>query len=229
MSHDTHKSPKAPNDYYIDDLIRQSKLDHPPVTHDKLLALEELDSFEGYDPRGVIDIVGVLGGLKPTAIVARPNDEPSVIKLEDLMQRLGLAYAGIDDLEQARSFAVSYYPELASILAELSPRLRDPQGFDERAHRQAGKLLGYPEKSIEHFIARSKHDIQTGKRTPIIDKRTQGIDPEMMPFVDIILDSESAREEAKRYGEPLRRLVEVMAPSTYNSAVAKAAMRYQAS
>jgi hypothetical protein len=173
-----------------------------------LSRLDELSDTLGVSD--VVDVVGVLADIKPTAIVDDTAD------MEQVIDELGL-YACVyyDDMNSSLlvSKSETSYQELARTLTE--------SGGESRM-RNIGRLLGYPRTATDYFIARGETlDGTFEQQLPLILPRELVGTPlgELHPFV---YSPDHWREEVESYTVPLAAAVSSMTPLTYDTLCMKA-------
>lgn len=162
------------------------------------VALAELDALGEklgrLVARDVIDVIGVVAGIKPAAIVGGDTTAVST----PLLDRLGVKTATSTAAEQL--IYVSYRQELALDLAAAHERAL---AGDLEAHRQVGELLGYPETAIVYFLKRWE-SLDTDQ--PLPQHRPEEVEGTVSRrFQAFILSPDHYEEEVASYCQPLEQ------------------------
>ena len=177
-----------------------------------LKALAELDAlsekFGKLAARDVSDVIGVLYGVKPAAMIGGDNTCIS----KDVLNNLGLQCVSstVEDI-----LYISYDKEMAIRLSNLHERAWDDpmESFDE--HREIGKLLGYPDTAVEYYLERLK---TLDGDNPLPQFRPPEVEGTISRrFQRFILSPGRYQEEVKKYCLPLEEATRAHAPKTYEA------------
>lgn len=214
----------------VDALIATTRQEMVPITHELEIGLVALDDsvqdiFQAYE---MADIVGVLSGVKPAALLGEDNIGTGRFseELPRALQLMGLTAQKIS----SNAVAVSRHPE---IVHELSCYYDRRFGDNtEAAHYGIGKCLGYPVSATEYFLRRLP-TLFGDDELPIVRPLSGG---DERYFHQFVLSPGHYQEEIDTYAKPLREAVELMAPNTYRTIlehnkhkVGRAAVKGQAS
>lgn len=173
---------------------------------DALKEIEGRVKRRAFIPSDVIDLVGVVAGVKPAAII-----QPYTIgDIEAVAKDLHISCRVIDEISE---FAVSRYPELSNELARMYTATQNGGRLTESAHRAIGELLGYPKTATDYFIARAD-TLDTSDELPMVVPR---------PFIDtvdgyfhsFVLSPDHYKEEVEAYCRPLQAATKEWMPDTY--------------
>lgn len=164
---------------------------------------EEFGESIAYD---VTDVIGVLVGLKPAALVGGNKRDIET----SLFERLGLSYA---QWPEKNLVYVSRDKVLAHRLAELHKQVWGSNAIYPDENREIGRLLGYPETATEYFIERLK-TLGSNNPLPAVNPDDTG-DTVSSYFQNLILSPDNYKEELAEYCEPLEAAVREFAPKTY--------------
>lgn len=203
-----------PTESAIDDLISKATSEVPLLSSEQVEMLAHLDASAAkekeIDWRAVdmLDIVGVVAGIKPSAFLNM--DGPDA---EKIMTKLGLAW----HQTIGGGMAISRFDTLADALAARFEHLWDGIGDRDTMHREIGKLLGYPATATEYFIKRSATIDNP------IDEQLPMILPEELEgtvrgsFHQFVLSPEAWRDELESHVVPIEAAVKELAPLTYEA------------
>lgn len=164
---------------------------------------EEFGEFIAYD---VTDVIGVLVGLKPAALVGGNKQDIDT----DLLGRLGLSYT---QWPEKNLVYVSRDGETVRRLAELHKKVWGKNATYPDESREIGRLLGYPETATEYFIKRLKTLDSDSPLPAFIPEETK--DTVSSYFQNLVLSPDNYKEELASYCEPLEAAVREFAPRTY--------------
>jgi hypothetical protein len=194
------------NNLPISERIEKSTSEVPILTAEQKQGLLMVDSQPISTGRAsaISELVGVLAGLKPSALMR--NDW---IHTEDI-ESVGLNYNVLGE----HHFAVSRDSEISDNLSEVFEKARDDDGMlSDDGHRQIGKLLGYPESSTDYFIKRGPTVFTPDELPMVKSRKLQGTASDF--FHQFILSPDHYEEEIENYILPLVAAVKSLAPNTY--------------
>jgi len=165
-------------------------VDSQPITRDRAVAVSEL--------------VGVLSGIKPAALMNKPS-----INVEDI-ESVGLKHIALGN----RFYGVSRDDEINKYISEVYSADRTEDGYlTEDSNRSFGTLLGYPETAIDYFLARTS-TVDSPDVLPIVKtRRLQGTVGEFLHL--FILSPEHYEREIEEYIAPLEAAIKSLTPNTY--------------
>lgn len=169
------------------------------------LGLIDKESAALGNAQSVVELVGVLAGIKPVALIRA--DE---CVTPDLIEATGLSCVDIED----GHLAVSSDSELARQFKEdfIYQRGED-QFFTDEGHRRIGKMLGYPETATDYFLKRWE-SMDTDDELPmVVSKSLKGTPTDY--FHHFILSPDNYQQEIDEYVKPLESAVKLLAPDTY--------------
>ncbi|HEX8390668.1 MAG TPA: hypothetical protein VF597_04565 [Candidatus Saccharimonadales bacterium] len=197
----------------VDTLIERTKTEIPPLTAEKIAAIDQLDEFGASGDKSKATetafVVGVLSGVKPSTIIYRDRlgDVSDQGRFDDTLEKLDLSHVTYMSFGHEINI-ISRHPEIADALVQaLDIRAVD----SDVAHRRIGQLLGYPETATDYFIERLS-TLDTTDELPRVDKTDLG---ELEHFSQLILSPEHYEDEIAAYVRPLADSVHVLAPKTY--------------
>jgi hypothetical protein len=194
------------NNVPISERIENSTREVPVLTSEQKQGLLMVDSQPINNGRAsaISELVGVLAGLKPSALMR--NDW---INTEDI-EAVGLNYNVLGE----HHFAVSRDGEISDNLSEVFETARYDDGMlSEDGHRQLGKLLGFPETSTEYFLKRTPTVFTPDELPMVKSRKLQGTASDF--FHQFILSPDHYEEEINTYILPLVAAVKSLAPNTY--------------
>lgn len=215
MNHETKTYSAREPSPSIDDLIKNLSLE----AHDQQFSQKHFDAMTDIDRAGVqdelmrseiMDIIGVVIGIKPSAVLSYSAQLTSQIR------DLGLNYHKLTDLAGNDGLTISRSELLAKKLVESFQELWSRDRNDRSAvHRDIGKMLGYPETSTDYFI----------KRSATLDGPLESQLPAIIPhefesgagheFCQLIFSPYHWREELEAYSLPLELATRLLAPKSY--------------
>ena len=176
-------------------------------------ALDELDTLSvqfgediAYD---IVDVIGVLIGLKPVAMIGGNSEVPNID--DDLIGMLGLRY---DAWAEKNLTYVSRSQEQAARLAELHKIVWGMNAAHPDKNREIGALLGYPETATDYFLKRLE-SLETDSPLPIFEPDELAGSVSRY-FCELILSPDHYKDELKAYSLPLEKGVQEFAPKTYD-------------
>jgi len=178
--------------------IMTQKAHIPPLSKDQQDALYKLDqtATDMLSASLVVDVVGVIAGIKPAAFLEEGEKQKNLIKA------LGLCFTS---MEQGMA-TISWSQERADELAELMNDMR----ADDDLERKIGLLLGYPPTATEYFIVRSRMEILP----PFVEPEPgPGIPNEN--YLQFVLSPENYEEEVRMYAAPLEAATIQLAPRAH--------------
>ena len=182
-----------------------------PVDPNALTALDSLATAHGehiaYD---ITDIVGVLVGLKPVAMIGNNSKAPDITTA--LVEKLGLKHASWPEKNLTY---VSFNQENADRMAQLHTVVWGANAAHPDENREIGALLGYPVTATDYFIRRLT-SFEAGVPLPIVEI-DEPADSVSQYFCSLILSPEHAKEEISAYCKPLEEAVQEFAPTTYET------------
>ena len=209
MTHNNHLSDKSEEPpLAIDDLIDATQAEAKlGLNNQQCMIMDDLDRLSCGDlslSNGMIDICGVMAGIKPAALVSCDNQSI------DLIAELGLCIEGTN---HRSAVTISHSRDLARrLVEEFRSTTEETDGHE---HRIIGKILGYPETATEYFL----------KRMPTVLQSTELQLPMVQPvelenkvrrhFSQLVLSPEFWREELNDYVIPLEDATRELAPRTY--------------
>lgn len=178
-------------------------------SHDALLELDNLSRKAKGDmalAADIVDVIGVLAGIKPAAFIGGNE----LVVGNDLLSRLGLVCA----TSKIKNIVyVSFDKEKAERLASLHELVWGKNAEYANENREIGRLLGYPVTATEYFLHRLSV-YGTTEELPIVRvKRTK--DTVSEHFQSLILSPEHYDQELAAYSEPLEKATRLLAPRTY--------------
>lgn len=177
-----------------------------PLSAEQRVVLASLDSAttDSVEAAELMDIAGVLGGVKPAALLHGDIvDRESVVRLG--LKTMG-AYNGC--------FVASFDEELSATFVSVFNDQRTPEGeLTDDAHRNIGAMLGYPETSTEYFIARAK-SFDGPDQLPMVMPRSIRNTPTENVH-QLILSPDNYKEELESYVLPLEKAMQEFAPHSY--------------
>lgn len=178
-------------------------------------ALETLDRLSCGVPTGdITDIVGVLSGIKPAAMV---EHRPQLIEVAEKFD-LSVKFFKYES-EPVGGMTISRDPYLAAELAEL---FQNGWEADDRC-RRIGTLLGYPRSATDYYIRR-RHTIGKEDELPmILPESIMGT--VRKEFCQFNLSPEHWREEIDGYAMPLEKAVRDLTPETFRKMEERVEMR----
>lgn len=188
----------------IEDLIARATTEAPVLSHESKLVLQALDMMaeEGQMyPWDVRDVVGVIAGIKPTALISEVNAETG-----QLLATLGLWQCDKGGAE----LCVSRDLALADELGVQFRNVREGTPTQvEQTERAIGSLLGYPGTSTDYYI-KYRSDEQLPIIIPVVAEGTA-----LWGFDQFIVSPEHWRDELASYAVPLATATAELAPRTY--------------
>jgi len=170
----------------------------------EILGLIDVETESIKQANGVIDLVGVIAGIKPVAFLDK--DQVNA----DLIGAMGISCESIDD----ESYAISRDENLSLELKELFLSRQGESGAaSDEWYRQFGTLLGYPDTAIDYYI----------KRMPTVftDTPLPFVEPDSIEgtttsyFNQLVLSPDNYEAELDEYVKPLEAAVKKLAPKTY--------------
>lgn len=215
MNHETKTYSAREPSPSINDLLKTVRL----KAHDQQFsqkqshAMSEIDRAATKDEMmrsEIMNIIGVVVGIKPSAILSYSA------QLSSQIRDLGLNYHVLTDLEGNDALTISRSELLAKKLAESFQDLWSRGRNDRSAvHRDIGKMLGYPETSTDYFLKRlATLGGPLESRLPVIipHEFESGAGRE---FCQLILSPDHWREELEDYLAPLELATRRLAPKSY--------------
>lgn len=212
MQHNSYTHNPEQANSSIDDLIDtvnfEASLGLNERQHEAMDNLDKLSCRSLWRSHQMIDICGLVSGVKPAALVKHDN------QALDLMSELGLH---MQSMNPGVTLAVSRSKDLSNELANVfdASRIKHQPGGASYGHRLTGRMLGYPETATEYFL----------KRLPTIflplDKQLPMIKPAELEgtvrshFHQFVLSPDYWREEVNNYVVPLEDATRQYAPQTY--------------
>ena len=215
MSHETHLNSLPEQLQSIDELIKTTSLE----VSQQLLSPEQLQTMANIDEDAVkdellrseiMDIVGVVAGVKPSAIINHTDH------LAHSLSDLNLTHHELLDISGGSSMTISRSEPLAKELAGKFQELWSPHySNNDEIHRSIGKMLGYPKTSTDYFLERSPtvggpFDDQLPVIRPIELENVA-----RSHFCQLILSPDHWREELESYAVPLETATRELAPKSY--------------
>jgi hypothetical protein len=196
---------------YIIKLVLKQRKNIMQISSPKLLtlrqmaAIKELDrgAKKPLDASAVMDIVGVISGLKPVTLQVRGDVDPGVLR------RIGLKRVRID----RDRFAVSWQRSLAKEFAEAFSDCTKGGMLTKRAHRRIGALLGYPHTATEYFLRRLS-TVGTKNELPMVKVKAAQYTVDEW-FMQIVLSPDNYTQELELYSYPLKQAMKQLAPHSY--------------
>lgn len=190
----------------IEDRIEHARSRVPVLSESQRATLAAFDATakNSLEAGSVMDVVGVLAGIKPVALVYDGLKDYSMLK--DVGLHAVLINKEIDE------YAISRDPVLAEELqGVLETQPDDAEGYTAKQEK-VGRLLGYPATGTEYFV----HRIETmdTENLPMI-RIKEARDTVDAKFQQLILSPEHYREEVQQYSEPLQAAVRELAPHSY--------------
>lgn len=175
------------------------------MTEIQKIALKNLDksTHTTRQALNLIDIVGVISGIKSAALVEYDATQ------ETLTKWTGLIYErSISDMA-----VVSFSSDIANKLLALHKLGRtDKSGQTDRA---IGKLLGYPETATEYFLKRLPTVMRAVKDQLPVVIPAASLDTVQGSFQQFILSPEAWAEEIAAYSVPLEVAMRELTPRSY--------------
>lgn len=158
------------------------------------------------DPLDIVDVVGVLAGLKPSSFV--DYDERLAAVLNDLgLRHVPFGY----DPEIVDLMAISKDQVMANKLAELLVT-----HTTEDDEREIGKLLGYPPTATEYYIKRLPTLRNPSEEQLPMIKPKHFLGRDIDEFHQLVLSPDHWQEEVDNFIAPLEAATKEMAPGTYD-------------
>lgn len=205
MTLSNHENTNGSSAASIDELIAQATTEALVLSSEHLQVLQTLDALSeegrGIRPEDVIEVIGVIAGIKPAAYINYAEGEAG-----NCIAQLGMWQCSVGGAELcvSRNFALAN--ELAVRFKNIRKGTPDQVKQTERA---IGKLLGYPSTSTDYYI-----DFREDGQLPIVVPAAVR-DTVLMGFARLILSPEHWREELEAYAIPLAEATHNLAPRTY--------------
>ena len=177
-------------------------------------AMAQLDAYAATckstgEQARIVEIIGVIAGVKPTAYVeAAPigQTEGEAIDVVSLFIDLGLHWRIMSD---GLAMVVARQEVLIDRLIEALEEEGDMRS--EAAERRIGVLLGYPPTATDYYLRRSA-TMGTDHQLPMV----AGDDVPFHPvYSGFIISPEHYHEELQAYCQPLEAAVRELAPTLY--------------
>lgn len=174
------------------------------IEQQEVLNLIDAETQTIKQANGVIDLVGVIAGIKPVAFLDK--DQVNA----DLINAMGISCQAIDE----ESYAISRDENLGLQLKEVFLSRQGESGAaSDEWYRQFGTLLGYPDTAIDYYI----------KRMPTVftDTPLPFVEPDSIEgtttnyFNQLVLSPDNYEAELDEYVKPLEAAVKKLAPKTY--------------
>lgn len=191
----------------VEDRIEYARSRVPILSESERAALSSFDQMatNTLEAGTVMDVVGVVAGVKPAALLYDGLEDL------DILKNVGLYVSLIDG--ETPMYAISRDLTLAEELQGLM--MNQSQGESEdfaEKHARIGRLLGYPTTGTDYFVRRFQ--TMNSENLPMIRlKQSKGtVDAS---FQQLILSPEHYKDEVRQYSEPLQAAVKELAPHSY--------------
>lgn len=186
----------------------------PRKTAEFVAAMERLDAYAAActstgEQARIIEIIGVIAGVKPAAYVeVAPIGQAEVeaIDVVSLFRSLGLHWRILSD---GQAMVVARKKKLIDGLTEALEE--EGGGRSEAAERRIGVLLGYPLTATDYYLRRSA-TMGTDHQLPMV----AGDDVPFHPvYGGFVVSPEHYQDELQAYCQPLEAAVRELAPALY--------------
>jgi len=178
--------------------IMTPQLRIPTLSKEQQIALHKLDktATDMLSASLVVDVVGVIVGIKPAAFLEEGE------KQKHLIDALGLHFSSMSQGMATISWSQDRADELASLMLRMD--------VNDELERKIGRLLGYPPTATDYFIVRSKMEILP----PFVEPEPgPGVPNEN--YLQLVLSPENYEEEVRVYAAPLEAATIALAPQAH--------------